>query len=396
MLIDLSHPLLDGQPQFPSDPPLNLRRHGDIASVGYNVTAVHLSTHQGTHLDAPYHFFDEGETVERIPLERFFGPATLVDLAPGGALDARTAITPEMLLPYQSAFQPGHRVVYRTGWERRFGRPEYFEGYPSLTVTAARWIAQQGISLLGMDTPSPSEDWEECHRILLAPEARMVIVENLANLGRLPEQFTFIGFPLPLAGCDGSPIRAVALVEPDATLLSFRVLEEGSVDPTIDAAVRRLLCECFPPDVGVFSVTRAWNGVWPAFSAIAWQGNEVVGQVGIVDRQITCGGRPARVAGIQNLAVGAPWRGSGVAQRLMVAGMDEARRCGFRHGLLFCVPKLADFYGRLGWRRIDRVVNMRDAAGRSVPLTAKNICMELVLADEGLPAGAIDLEGRDW
>jgi kynurenine formamidase/predicted N-acetyltransferase YhbS len=396
MLIDLSHPLLDGQPTFPSDPPLRLRRHGDIASLGYNITAVQLSTHQGTHLDVPYHFFDDGPTVDRMPLEQFFGPATLVDLAPGRALDPHTAITQDMLLPHQAAFQPGRRVIYRTGWERKFGRPEYFEGYPSLTVAAARWIAQRRIALLGMDTPSPGEDWTECHRILLGPDARMIIVENLANLDRLPERFTFMGFPLPLPGCDGSPIRAVALVEPDTRLLSFRVLEEGSIEPALDAAIRRLLCECFPPDIGVFSVSRAWNGVWPAFSAIAWHGDEVVGQLGIVDRQITCAGRPVRVAGIQNLAVSASWRGTGLAQRLMVAAMDEARRRGFRHGLLFCVPKLADFYGRQGWRRIDRPVTMHDAAGRSVPLTAKNICMEFLLAEEGLPAGAIDLEGRDW
>jgi hypothetical protein len=67
-----------------------------------------------------------------------------------------------------------------------------------------------------------------------------------------------------------------------------------------------------------------------------------------------------------------------------------------RFGLLFCVPGLEAFYARLGWRRTERAVTMRDAAGRTVPLTAKNISMELALAGDPLPPGPIDLEGRDW
>jgi hypothetical protein len=76
--------------------------------------------------------------------------------------------------------------------------------------------------------------------------------------------------------------------------------------------------------------------------------------------------------------------------------MGEAARRGIRFGLLFCVPALEHFYSQLGWRRTDRDVTMRDAVGQSVPLTAKNISMELALASDRLPPGSIDLEGRDW
>lgn len=396
MLVDLTHPLWDGQPAFPGDPPLSVRAWGDLGSQGYNITAMSFSTHQGTHLDVPYHFFDDGKTLEQVPLDRFYGPARLVDLVPGGALAPRTPITEEMLRPHESAFQRGGRVICRTGWDRKFGQPEFFESYPSLTLDATRWIARHGICLLGMDTPSPSAAWNECHRILLGPDAQIVIIESLANLDRLPTQFTLIALPLALVGRDGSPIRAVAVVEPDAHSLDLQIVDEGQIDVALDRAARQLLCECFPPDVAVFSAGRAWNDVWPAFSVFARQGDSLVGQVGIIDRQITCGGVPVRVAGIGNMAVDAKWRGAGVSQKLMAVGMDEARRRGIRHGLLFCVPKLGDFYGRLGWRRVDRTIVMRDAAGKAGPLTAKNICMELILASESLPAGSIDLEGRDW
>jgi arylformamidase len=212
-LIDLSHPLEHGQLNFPFDPKISILPHNTIASIGYNITQLSLSTHQGTHLDAPYHFFDDGRTVDQIALSRFCGPATLVDLAPGSHLPAGNPVTLAMLLPHEDAFQPGARIIYRTGWDRQFGRPEFFTQFPTLTLEAARWIASRQIGLLGMDTPTPSTEWKECHHILLAKGVEIVIVEGLTHLDQLPPRFTFIGFPLNIKGRDGSPIRAVAWVD---------------------------------------------------------------------------------------------------------------------------------------------------------------------------------------
>lgn len=212
-LIDLSHPLEHGQLNFPWDPKISVIAHNTIASIGYNITQISMSTHQGTHLDAPFHFYDDGKTVDRMPLELFYGPATLVDLAPGRALEAKTPLTVELFESHAAAFQPGARVIYRTGWDRMFGQPEFFSDFPTLTLEAARWIASKKIALLGMDTPTPSTDWRECHLILLKEGVEIVIVEGLTSLDKLPQQFTFIGFPMNIKGRDGSPIRAVALVE---------------------------------------------------------------------------------------------------------------------------------------------------------------------------------------
>lgn len=212
-LIDLSHPLEHGQLNFPFDPKISVLVHHTIDSIGYNMTQISMATHQGTHLDAPYHFYDDGKTIDQMPLDQFYGPATLVDLAPGGALEAGTPLTVELFEAHASAFQPGARIVYRTGWDRTFGTPEFFSDFPTLTQDAARWIASRGIAMLGMDTPTPSTDWKEVHLILLDSEVEVLIVEALTNLDRLPEHFTFIGFPLNIAGRDGSPIRAVAVVD---------------------------------------------------------------------------------------------------------------------------------------------------------------------------------------
>ncbi len=212
-LVDLSHPIEDGQLTFPGDPGVSVQTHETIESVGFNIAKISFSTHQGTHLDAPFHFFDDGRTIDRMPLQEFYGPATLIDLAPGGQLAPQAPITVEMLRPFEAKFQPGAKVIYRTGWDRAYNTPEYFADFPSLTVEAAEWIAARGIGLLGMDTGTPSSDWKECHLALLHRDVEIVVVEGLTNLDRLPEQFTLIAFPLNVKGHDGSPIRAVAVVE---------------------------------------------------------------------------------------------------------------------------------------------------------------------------------------
>jgi arylformamidase len=212
-LIDLSHPLVHGQLNFPFDPKISIAVHNTIASIGYNMTQISMATHQGTHLDVPYHFYDDGKTVDQMPLDRFYGPASLVDLAPGSCLAAKTPITLDMLRPHEDKFQAGAKVIYRTGWDRTFGTPECFSEFPTLTLDAAEWIADRRIGLLGMDTLTPSTEWREVHQTLLRCGVEIVIVEGLTNLSKLPEQFTFVGFPLNIKGRDGSPIRAVAVVD---------------------------------------------------------------------------------------------------------------------------------------------------------------------------------------
>jgi len=184
-----------------------------MAEHGVRVSQLKLGSHQATHLDAPAHFYADGVTVDQIPLGRFFGPARLVDLAPGSALVPKTPITPEMLQPHAASFQAGGRVILRTGWDRTFNTPEYFTDLPSLTLEAAEWIAATGIVLLGMDLPTPSKiAGRACHYALLKKGVEIVLLEGLAHLELLPEEFTLAAFPLRLVGGDGSPVRAVAIL----------------------------------------------------------------------------------------------------------------------------------------------------------------------------------------
>ena len=206
-LIDISHPLEHGQQTFPSDPKLSIIPHGNTKTLRYNISQITIGSHQGTHLDAMYHFLDDGKTLDQMPLEWFYGKAHLLRIPK----NANENITVQDFLPYEDLLQPGAKIIFETGWHKHFGREYFFSDFPSLSQEAARFLAEKNIRMLGMDMPTPGKDWYELHHDILLPK-EIVIVESLANLDKVPDQFIFIGFPLNFKGRDGSPVRAVALV----------------------------------------------------------------------------------------------------------------------------------------------------------------------------------------
>ena len=208
-LIDLSHPLVHGAAAFPNDPKMAIIPHGRVATHSYNISHILMGSHQGTHLDAMYHFFDDGRTLDRMPLDWFYGPACVLRLPK----PANGEITVDDLRPHEAKLVAGARIIVATGWHAHFGQPDYFSDFPSFTLEAARYLAGRKIRLLGMDIPTPGKQWLELHHILLAPETEIVVVESLANLDALPDTFTLSAFPLNFAGRDGSPIRAVAICD---------------------------------------------------------------------------------------------------------------------------------------------------------------------------------------
>ena len=115
--VDLSHPLVHGQANFPSDPKLSIVPHGTTATLRYNVSQVVMSTHQGTHLDAMYHFLDDGKTIDQMPLDWFYGPATVLRIPK----QPREEITAADFRPHEHLLVPGAKILYETGWHRRFG-----------------------------------------------------------------------------------------------------------------------------------------------------------------------------------------------------------------------------------------------------------------------------------
>jgi kynurenine formamidase len=208
-IVDLSFEIYVGAPTYPGDPAFRSEVHDTVASAGYNLTTICLGTHQGTHLDAPYHIDDRGGPVDRIDLGRCVGNATLIDLS---HKKAGEIIDVADLVAHERDVQPGARLILRFGWDREFPAPHYFTDFPSISRDLARWFADRRIGLLGSDAAGPSaEDWRVVHQILLG--ADIVVVESLTHLEEIPPgPFFFAAAPLRVRGGDGSPVRAFAVV----------------------------------------------------------------------------------------------------------------------------------------------------------------------------------------
>ena len=227
-LIDLTRTLVNGMPVYPGDPGFESEIVATYAKDGFLTTKWKMISHLGTHIDSPLHYVPRSWSIDQIPLETFYGPATVISLAEP-LKKIRTApakITPAMLEKYSEAFQKGERILIHTGWEKKYGESQYFTSFPSLTVDASQWIVKHHIKLLGFETPSVSSvrsDDENtasedavCHRILLRDKPPVTILEGLVNLDQLPvwpAKFTLSCFPWKIEGADGCPVRAVAILD---------------------------------------------------------------------------------------------------------------------------------------------------------------------------------------
>ena len=207
-LVDLSFDIYDRAPTFSTDPKTAVIEHLRIEDLGYNMTQLLLSTHTGTHLDAPFHFLDDGRTVDRLDLRRGFGPAWVLDFSRKAA---KEEITVAELERYADSTGPGSRLIFRTGWDRVYPDPRYFTDMPALSVEACRYLAGRRVACVAIDTPSVNwSDYATAHRLLLGAE--VLIVESLRGLERLQgDRAILLALPLRIRGRDGSPCRAVAI-----------------------------------------------------------------------------------------------------------------------------------------------------------------------------------------
>jgi kynurenine formamidase len=205
-LLDLSHPLADGDEAYPGDPGVAYRTVHTVDEDGYHVTLIEMGSHVGTHLDAPRHIDDSGRTVEALELGKLVGPAIVVDVDLGGT----DAITRSNIDLDVAELAGGERLLFRTGWASRRGKPGFFTEFPDLDVALATELAAAGVSLIGLEQPSVHRTvHKEVHRILLGAET--IIVEAMSGLERLrSKKVHLMCLPLPHVGLDGAAVRAIA------------------------------------------------------------------------------------------------------------------------------------------------------------------------------------------
>ncbi len=170
-IVDLSQTIYSGMNVHPGDPKVEVARTGSYEVAGWIVRRITLGSHTGTHVDAFSHMDEDGEPLDQIPLERFFGPARLV--VPGGSYPKNVG-----LIFYED---PGIDSL----------EPILSANPPFVAGTIC----------------------ENLERALL--KKKIVTYTDLANLDQLPldRDFMFYGFPLKIKDGDGSPVRAVAIIE---------------------------------------------------------------------------------------------------------------------------------------------------------------------------------------
>lgn len=216
--IDLTFPIHEGMTTFPTHwhPFVEITQLGRHGIEDRETRKLVLGTHTGTHCDAPRHFIQGGQTIDSIPLDVLIGPALVADFSrsqPSQVIEVAD-------FEEQFGSASPQRVLMRFDWSEQWGRMRYYRDHPFISETAAQWLVDKGVRLLGMDTPMPdnpkngygSKLDSPIHKILLG--RGVILVEYLCNLKELTRRdVELIVLPLKIQDGDGAPARCVAIEE---------------------------------------------------------------------------------------------------------------------------------------------------------------------------------------
>ncbi|MGA2810719.1 MAG: cyclase family protein [Candidatus Acidiferrum sp.] len=225
-VVDLSYAINDQLVAWPGDDKaFKAEVNGTVEKDGYFTRSFSMLEHYGTHLDAPAHFPPGKATVDEIPAASLFGPAVVIDVQAESAKDADYLLSAERIERWETQHGkiPEHAIVLlRTGWASRWPDGAKYRNqdaagkmhFPGYSLGAARLLLARHVNGLGCDTLSidygASADFPVHHAVL---GAGLYQLENLANLGQLPETGAFLVVaPIKLEGGSGGPARVFALL----------------------------------------------------------------------------------------------------------------------------------------------------------------------------------------
>jgi len=213
-IIDLTLMVSDKIPTFPGSPQPSFITWENIKEDGYNLELLFLSTHTGTHMDAPYHFLEKGAKIHEISLKKLVSEAVLIKSKKKGG-ESITKIDIQKFEKKHGKIASFSSVIFYTGWQINLQKKYYFTKNPGLSVSAAKYLASKKINLVGIDSPSidlGTDSKFSVHQIFA--KKGILIVENLANLEKIKSsKFHLVVLPLKLKNATGSPVRAIAFVE---------------------------------------------------------------------------------------------------------------------------------------------------------------------------------------
>ncbi len=209
--IDLTLEISESIPNFPGSPKPQFISWSNLKEDGYNLELLFLSSHTGTHLDAPYHFVKNSLKINEIPLDRLMGKSILIRLHK----TKNESITKSDIMSFEKKngkIPNNSSIFFFTGWQKYLKKDNYFIENPGLDILAAKYLTSKKINLVGIDSPSidlGNNESFSVHHIFA--KNNILIVENLVNLNKITsKQFNFTILPLKLKDATGSPVRAIA------------------------------------------------------------------------------------------------------------------------------------------------------------------------------------------
>ena len=166
-----------------------------------NSSALNMSVHSGTHIDAPFHFVADGNTIDQLPLERFIGPALVY------AVEAERYITKEHVAGIR--LDGATRVLFKTKNSALLRKQEYVPDFVAISVEATQSLVELGVELVGLDYLSVAHADEQVpvHRAFL--DHGVVLLEGIDLSAVAPGRYELMCLPIPLGDSDGAPCRAV-------------------------------------------------------------------------------------------------------------------------------------------------------------------------------------------
>lgn len=218
-LVDLTFSMEQGMPVWPTHPQFY---HDPVESVLMGDMASHftlfMGEHCGTHLDAPFHFIPEGTSVDNVSLRSFYGKAVKIEATDKKELGLLTERNIREWETSHVEIKEQDIVLIHFGWDSYWNvKPackQFLSNWPGLAEDGAKYLAKKKVKAVGTDALALDvfgDDANPTHKELLGNS--IIIIENLSNLGNLPDTFFFFTLPLKIKGGSGSPVRAIAFIK---------------------------------------------------------------------------------------------------------------------------------------------------------------------------------------
>jgi arylformamidase len=207
---DLTQLIYPEMPTYPGEPQPEFQPLFKLGKDKVNVTKLIMGSHTGTHLDAPRHFISDGNSVDKIPLQKFIGQAVILDMSTKSIGEGITNVD---LDTYSKIVKAGDIILLYTGTSDHWNSDKNIrQNFTYLEPSAAEWIVNHEIKCIGIDSFSVEKYGFKdgiAHKILLSN--MIIIIENLnSNLKKcLGNRMFIVCLPLFLEGIDGSPARVV-------------------------------------------------------------------------------------------------------------------------------------------------------------------------------------------